>query len=149
MSAIPSSASSAASRPARALRVGWLAGGVLLAAAGFLILRANDPNTAGSLFAPCLFHTLTSWWCAGCGITRALHALTHGDVVRAFGMNPLAMMLLPFAALAFAWGGGIRPAWAALVIAMLSKPMLWIVLIPAYWIARNLPWPAFSWMAPG
>lgn len=138
----------AASRPAR-VRAGWLAGGVLLAAAGVLLLKFNDPNAADSPFAPCIFHALTGWWCAGCGITRALHALVHGDIATAFGMNPLAMLLLPFAVLAFAWGGGLRPAWAAPLISMLSKPLLWVVLIPAYWIARNLPWPAFSWMAPG
>ena len=123
--------------------------GITLVAVGILMLRLNDPNAADSPFAPCIFQTLTGYWCAGCGITRALHALVHGDIAHAFAMNPLAMLLLPFAALAWAWGGGWRPAWAAPIINLLSKPMLWVVLLPSYWIARNLPWPVFSWMAPG
>lgn len=130
-------------------RIGWWAGGVALALAGMSMLRWHDPNAADSPFAPCIFHTLSGYWCAGCGITRALHALVHGDVARAFGMNPLAVLLLPFAALAFAWAGGWRPRWAAPVMRVLSKPMPWVLLLPAYWIARNLPWPIFSWMAPG
>lgn len=135
-------------RPAR-LRIGWLAGGVLIAATGVALLHLFDPNTADSPFAPCFFHTLSGYWCAGCGITRALHALAHGDLAHALAMNPLAVLMLPLAALAWAWAGGIRPRWAAPVIAMLSKPMFWIALIPAYWIARNLPWPPFAWLAPG
>ena len=138
-----------ARRPAPLWRLGWWVGGVALAVAAIVMLRLNDPNAAGSPFAPCIIHTLSGFWCAGCGITRALHALVHGDVVRAFGMNPMAMLLLPLGVLAFAWGGGYRPAWAAPIIQFLSKPMLWVALIPAYWVARNLPWPMFSWMAPG
>ncbi len=32
--------------------------------------------------------------CPGCGTTRALHALVHGDVAAAFGWNPFTMTLL-------------------------------------------------------
>lgn len=144
-----SQATAIARHPASLRRAGWWLGGVLLAAAGVALLYSFDPNSADSPFARCIFQTLTGYWCAGCGITRALHALVHGDVARAFAMNPLAIALLPFAALAWAWGGGWRPAWAAPVIRVLSMPMLWVTLLPAYWIARNLPWPMFSWMAPG
>lgn len=131
------------------LRIGWLAGGVLAAVAGTLLLHRFDPNAAGSPFAPCLLHALTGWWCAGCGITRALHALVHADLPRAFAMNPLAMVLLPFGVLAWGWSGGLRPAWAAPIIRLLARPAFWGVLIPAYWLARNLPWPPFNWLAPG
>lgn len=130
-------------------RIGWWLGGGALTITGIAALHLFDPNAADSPFAPCIFYTFSGYWCAGCGITRALHALAHGDAAHAFAMNPLAMSLLPFAALAFAWAGGWRPSWAAPVIRVLSKPMLWVALLPAYWIARNLPWPMFSWMAPG
>lgn len=130
-------------------QVGWWLGGVLLAAAGIAALYLFNPNTADSPFARCIFQTLTGFWCAGCGITRALHALVHGDIARAFAMNPLAVLLAPCAALAWAWAGGWQPACAAPIIKTLSKPMLWVVLIPAYWVARNLPWAPFNWMAPG
>jgi hypothetical protein len=32
---------------------------------------------------------------------------------------------------------------------VLLAPKFWLVLLPAYWVARNLPWPPFSWLAPG
>ena len=137
-----------AHHPAPLRRAGWWAGGVALAIPAIVMLRWHDPNAADSPFAPCLFHTFTGFWCAGCGITRALHALVHGDVARAFAMNPLAMLLLPFGVLAFAWGGGLRPAWAAPIITILSKPMLWVAVIPTYWILRNLPWAPFTALAP-
>ncbi len=138
-----------ARHPAPRWRIGWWAGGMALAATAIVMLRLHDPNAADSPFAPCIFHTLSGFWCAGCGITRALHALVHGDVMRAFSMNPLVVLLLPLGMLAFAWGGGIRPAWAAPIIQFLSRPLLWVALIPSYWIVRNLPWVPFSWLAPG
>jgi hypothetical protein len=29
------------------------------------------------------------------------------------------------------------------------EPKVWIFGIPAYWVARNLPWWPFVWLAPG
>lgn len=138
-----------APHPALLKRAGWWFGGALLVATGMAVMYAFDPNATDTPFARCIIHTLTGYWCAGCGITRALHALAHGDVARAFSMNPLVVSLLPFGLLAFAWAGGWRPAWAAPIIHLMLKPMLWAVVIPTYWIARNLPWAPFSWMAPG
>lgn len=130
-------------------RFGWLAGGVLLGATGTTLLHLHDPNAADSPFAPCIFHALTGYWCPSCGITRMLHALVHGDILRALEMNPLAVLLLPVGVLAWAWAGGWRPAWTAPAIRIMAKPLLWAVVVSAYWIARNLPWPPFQWLAPG
>lgn len=130
-------------------RIGWLAGGVLLAATGTTLLYLHDPNAADSPFAPCIFHALTGYWCPSCGITRMLHALVHGDILRALEMNPLALLLLPFGVLAWAWAGGWRPAWGAPIIRAMAKPLPWAALVFSYWIARNLPWPPFQWLAPG
>ncbi len=38
---------------------------------------------------------LTGYYCPGCGMTRLVYALTHGDVGTAFGLNPLLFVLLP------------------------------------------------------
>lgn len=113
------------------------------------VLHLHDPNATDSPFAPCIFHALTGDWCRSCGITRMLNALVHGDILRALGTNPLAVLLLPFGVMAWAWAGGWRPAWTAPVIRIMAKPLLWAVVVSAYWIARNLPWPPFQWLAPG
>lgn len=38
---------------------------------------------------PCLFHAATGLLCPGCGTTRSLTALIHGDVAGAFAFNQL------------------------------------------------------------
>ncbi len=122
---------------------------IALAIAGTALLYRFDPNAADSPFLPCIFYSLSGWWCAGCGITRALHALVHGDITGALAMNPLAVLLLPMGALALLWNAGWRPQWAQPIIRLMTRPMLWVILIPVYWLARNLPWAPFSWLAPG
>ena len=55
---------------------------------------AIDPERV-SIFPPCPLHRYTGLWCPGCGTTRALHQLLHGNVAAAFWFNPLAISLLP------------------------------------------------------
>ncbi|MEN5069228.1 MULTISPECIES: DUF2752 domain-containing protein [Stenotrophomonas] len=119
------------------------------AGAGFWVLRHYDPNSASSPFPPCSFLAVTGYYCIGCGLTRALHALAHGDVVTAFSMNPLAMLMLAIAPLVIGWALGWRPRALQPLITLLMKPAFWLILLPAYWIARNLPWVPFTWLAPG
>ena len=33
--------------------------------------------------------------------------------------------------------------------AVIGNPKLWLVALCSYWLARNLPWPPFNWLAPG
>ena len=48
------------------------------------------------LLPGCLFRTLTGFTCPGCGTTRALHQLVHGNLSSAFQFNPLLILSLPF-----------------------------------------------------
>lgn len=41
----------------------------------------------------CPFHLITGLPCVGCGGTRALVALTHGELGAALALNPLAVLL--------------------------------------------------------
>lgn len=118
-------------------------------AAGVWMLRTFDPNAVGNPFLPCMFHALTGWYCPGCGATRALHALVHFDLAGALAMNPLLIVLIPTIPTLVAWSRGWKPRWIAPVMRVVEQPALWLVLLPAYWIARNLPWAPFSWLAPG
>jgi hypothetical protein len=63
---------------------------VVLTALG--AVYAVDPATS-RLFPPCLFHSLTGLQCPGCGGTRALHQLLHGNVGAAFRLNPLLFVV--------------------------------------------------------
>src|SRR5512132_3576466 len=58
--------------------------------AGGLALSALYATTGIGL--PCPFRALTGWDCPLCGGTRMGGALLHGDVLAAFGFNPLALV---------------------------------------------------------
>lgn len=118
-------------------------------AAGVWLLRNYDPNAANSFFPQCMFKAFTGYHCIGCGLTRALHALVHGDIARAFDMNPLAMIVLPLLPLMVLDGRGKTPQALRPFMSVVMMPKLWLVLLPAYWVARNLPWWPFTWLAPG
>ena len=69
-------------------------GGALAAATGMAALGAAvgyfDPAKAG-LFPVCPLLAMTGFACPGCGATRGLHALLHGDLLGALDFN----LLLP------------------------------------------------------
>ena len=125
----------------------------LLALAALLVLGVVffffDP-VRHAFYPACLFHKLTGLNCPGCGGLRALHHLTHGNIVAAFHCNPLFVVLLPFLLfIGVRWlvhgsqtfdGNPVffRPA------------MLWTLLAVTFLftVLRNLPGPAFAWMSP-
>lgn len=49
---------------------------------------------------PCPFYTVTGYLCPGCGVTRMIDALLHGDLSAAFGYNPFLMVATPVLLLA-------------------------------------------------
>jgi hypothetical protein len=116
--------------------------------AGVGLLYAFDPNAASSPLPGCLFHAFTGLYCPGCGMTRMLHALVHGDLARAASMNVLALLGLP--------------VLGALVVEQLSETRvlhgrlrrvlfdarLWIGAALLFGLLRNLPWAPFAALAP-
>ena len=64
-------------------------------------------------------------------------------------MNPLGVLMLGLVPLMLAWGRGWQPRALQPVMAVVMEPKLWLVLLPAYWVARNLPWFPFTLLAPG
>lgn len=71
-----------------------LAFAALAAGGAVAVLSRFDPRTT-SFFPPCLFHRLTGCHCPGCGTTRALHALVHGDLLGALHDNAVLVLVLP------------------------------------------------------
>ena len=58
-----------------------------------------DPSGRfGALFPGCLFYRLTGLQCAGCGLTRAAHALLRGDLCAAWRFNPMIYPAVPLGA---------------------------------------------------
>lgn len=44
---------------------------------------------------PCIFNKLTGKLCPGCGITRCIVSILHGDFKKAYHYNRLVFILLP------------------------------------------------------
>ncbi|WP_460711274.1 DUF2752 domain-containing protein [Lysobacter terrae] len=114
---------------------------------GIWLLRTFDPNTAGSWFPSCLFHDLTGWYCPGCGLTRALHALVHFDLQRALAMNAFFVLSLPLLAAMTLQGITRRALLPALLQRVAFDGRMWIGALLIFGLARNLP--AFAWLVPG
>lgn len=114
------------------------------------MLWVFDPATSG-VFPPCPVRYLTGFYCPGCGSLRALHALLHGDMHRAWAMNPFALVVLPFACYGLASEMLLMLRGKGLPQVTLSAN--WIrafgVLVVLYGIARNLPVHPFDLLAPG
>lgn len=128
---------------APSLLLGLGAIGVAVFLAGF------DPNAARSILPPCPFLALTGWLCPGCGSTRALHALLHGDLVRALAMNPLLVIASPLLAWMALNAAGANPPGRRLLMPWSANPNSWLAVLLGYGVLRNLPWMPFAWLAPG
>jgi hypothetical protein len=125
-----------------------LAAAVILPAAAVLLYSAAP--TEGSLYPRCVFRQATGLHCPGCGSTRCLHALLHGDVRQAAAYNLALLVALPFLSV---WA--FRTGVAALLGKTVHRRPLpaWLVLfvfflVIAFWVLRNLDYPPFTLLAP-
>lgn len=127
--------------------VWWLTAIACGAVVGVWLLRTFDPNMAGSFFPPCPFHEITGFFCPGCGITRALHALVHFDVPRALAMNAFLISSLPLLAVMTVQGFTQRALLPDVVARVVFDGRWWIAALVVFGVVRNLP--GFEALAPG
>lgn len=128
----------------------WIASAICLALCCTLGFVYSFPPTEYSFYPKCVLFQLTGLHCPGCGGTRALHHLINGRFSDACKMNVLTTLFLPILILVLVW------QW---IFLDRSKPFLTLIASPrvqcligmsviAFGVARNLPWPPFSWLAP-
>jgi hypothetical protein len=104
-------------------------------------LAVTDPyRPGGHLMCPVL--ALTGLYCAGCGAQRAVHSLAHGELGAAWDMNPLAVLLAP--ALALAWARWLRGRWRGTPPrrargVRAASPWLVLVAVVGFAVLRNVP----------
>ena len=111
-----------------------------LGTAACVILLLVPPDSPHAKWLPkCMLHEWTGLYCPGCGATRALSALLHGDIMASLHNN---LLLIP---------GGL------MLIILTVKPeislkravAITIVVIEiGFAILRNIPVAPFTYLAP-
>ncbi|MGD0015996.1 MAG: DUF2752 domain-containing protein [Verrucomicrobiia bacterium] len=121
-----------------------LVGAIIVVGAVFFFF--NPVTTA--FYPKCLFHEMTGLYCPGCGSTRALYCLMHGEFREALHDNALVVLALPLlGALLLARAFRRQPP-----VAKQRSKLIWfgllIAVIVAFGVARNIPCRPFSLLAP-
>ena len=109
------------------------------AVAGAVILRTMPVRSLG--LPQCPVRHYLGLDCPGCGVTRALSALSHGHVASAVDHNALAMVFLPIIVAAFVmWVvPSAKPAWVTRVASSPLTPRIIFAVVIVFTVVRNLP----------
>jgi hypothetical protein len=135
--------------PASTLERGLALGGVAGMSAIALTVGYFNPTTAG-FFPVCPLYAMTGLACPGCGMTRGLHALLHGDIAAALGYNLLLPAILFFFGylfvslfLTFARGRGLS-------FRLFNQKVVWgfFAFALVFSVVRNLPFYPFNILYP-
>jgi hypothetical protein len=88
----------------------------------------------------CSFRAATGLDCPGCGATRATHALLHGQLVDAWRLNALWVLLSPFAVYAAISEVRLLTFGSALPGNLAHRRSFWLIVIAAamvFFVVRN------------
>jgi hypothetical protein len=128
-------------------------GAIGLFAFGLFII-SKYPPTEDSFYPKCTLHSQTGLHCPGCGLTRSVFSLLHGEVMQALAYNLLWPIILPI----FLWGIGTslwnslspdRPIHLRVPQVLLAIwPWLLVGTMFAFGILRNIPVYPFTLLAP-
>lgn len=123
---------------------------ILVGLAVYLFHR--DPSAGGGGYPECTLRRVTGLYCAGCGMTRASHALLHLRLAEALAYNPLIVATTPFILGSLllssaAWLCGDRYRGPRVTITK-NWAIGFLIVILVYTVLRNIPrWP-FTLLAP-
>ena len=117
----------------------WLA----IGAAGVFLFVLEPGKSA--LFPGCPFRTLTGFTCPGCGTTRGLHQLLHGNIGAAFQLNPLLILALPLLLYALLSYTITVMRGQPLKRNSLPAKYIWAIfgVVLFFWVFRNTPFYPF------
>jgi len=113
---------------------------LVLGMAACIVLLLIPPGSPHAKWLPkCMFHQMTGLYCPGCGATRALSAMLHGDVKASLHNNLLLFPLLGLIVFLI-----VRPQTS------LRRPVAIaiVAVVLGFTILRNIPFAPFTCLAP-
>ena len=121
-----------------------------LCSLGIINLYFFDPANSNSIYPPSLSREWGGFYCAGCGMLRALHHLLHGRWQYALRFNPLLIISLPYF---LYW---LMPYFLKYfyqinlyTIHYKNKQILITIMVCLiYGVLRNISSPALLWLVP-
>ena len=121
------------------------AAGILAVGAGSLFVWYFNPSTQG-FFPVCPLFKLTGLACPGCGLTRAFHALFHGDVLTALDFNAMLPFYLFFFGYIFSGMILIAVRGRGVSIKFLHPAVIagFLIISFSFAVLRNLPYYPFT-----
>ena len=124
--------------------VGFVAASSILAVIGFI-----NPTTS-SMFPTCPFRALTGLHCPGCGVTRGMHQLLHGDLLSALDYNALLIVFVPMIVFFMLTLLSIAIRGRRIRFPGFAPKATWglLVVLLVFGVLRNLPFYPFTILAP-
>jgi hypothetical protein len=115
-----------------------------IAMAGVFLFVLEPGKSA--LLPGCPFRAVTGFNCPGCGTTRALHQLLHGDLPSAFQLNPLLILALPFLLYALLKYTNTVLRGKPIRRNTLPARYIWVLFgfVLFFWVFRNTPFYPFA-----
>ncbi|MFZ4583919.1 MAG: DUF2752 domain-containing protein [Acidimicrobiia bacterium] len=115
---------------------------------GCVLAGVLDPERH-QVFPQCPVYAATGWYCPGCGMTRALHHLVHGNIVTAARYNLLLLAAIPVIAYClFVWFSDTYGRGRLPLIRWSNRTWYSIATVVIVWVvARNTP--LLNWFALG
>lgn len=113
---------------------------------GTMLFFLNPATT--DLFPSCAFHKLTGLYCPGCGSTRALHCLLHGEFRAALRNNALMILVLPLLGVIYLAGTVCRRPSTSRSRGRWGWLVLLVAIIVSFGVVRNIRRLPFSLLAP-
>lgn len=125
------------------------AAGVSVCVAGTAAVWYFDPVNAG-FFPACPLYTATGFACPGCGLTRAFHALFHGDILTALDYNAMLPLIIVFLGYLFLSMLMVAIRGRGLGMGKKTIGLVWItfVMLLVFGVLRNIPAYPFTILFP-
>jgi hypothetical protein len=110
----------------------------VLLTGGAAYLFLFEPGRTG-FFPLCPFRAITGLQCPGCGTTRALHQLLHGNLLAGIELNPLLFLALPVLSSLLILFTRSALTGRPMPQIVLPRKYAWAIylLVFGFWIVRN------------